>query len=265
MSVTNADLVVVASANMPEDDVSLSGGVVDLAVKMTFTDIDVADTVNIVSDNANDDIVLRVFGKDASGADVTEDLTLSSGTATTPDAGAQTFLTIDKVVKQSGTRAAGATVTLYRTSAGDPLATFEAASVSPTDTEITTVRKIFYDATSGAAQKLLYEKVFYHNNNATFTLSDANIQIEAFTPPGSLTFAVGLSATLDDSASVAQRLDTAPGGVSFVAPGVDVAVANSQNHSPGSDQGVWIRITIPLSHAAVQSSTFTLVEAGGTL
>jgi len=265
MSVVAADLVVIASANMPEDDSSTSGGAADESVKMTFTDIDITDTLNMVSDTAGDAGVFRVFGKDATGADITEDFTISG---TSVQAGTLNFRTIDKIVKQSGSRNAGATVTVYRTSTGAPLATLEAVNVSPTGVEIDAIRKIFFDVASGAAQIAVHEKVFYHNENATFTLSDANVQIVSFTPPGTLVFALALEDSLDGSESVSDRIDDEPSNIvggSFQAAGTDIAVPNSQNHSPGSNAGCWIKMTVPIGHAAVVSSTFTLQETGNTL
>ena len=54
MSVSASDIVVYGSANMPEDDSSTSGGAIDTATKVIFTDISATDSVECVSDNAGD-------------------------------------------------------------------------------------------------------------------------------------------------------------------------------------------------------------------
>jgi hypothetical protein len=125
--------------------------------------------------------------------------------------------------------------------------------------EITEVRVPFYDAAAPASGTTdYYEKIFCKNTNGTTSLTSAVIK-EASDPSGKIGF--GLAATLDDTASVANRL-TAPGGISF--DSADKNVANSQNLTPGSAQGIWLKLSLASTDVATKT-TYTPRVQGNTI
>lgn len=115
--------------------------------------------------------------------------------------------------------------------------------------EIMEVRRPFYNAAAPATgTRDYYEKVFFKNTNGTTSLTSAIVK-EASDPSGKISF--GLASTLDDTASVTDRL-TAPGGVTFDSS--DKNVANSQNLTPGTAQGVWLKLSLAAGDAATKTS-----------
>jgi hypothetical protein len=175
MSVIAGDLVLYGAANMPEDDSSLTGGAIDLSTKIVHTALAAADTIDAVSDDALDtDQVYTIHGYDAAGSKKTEDLSLAG---LTKDEGSQTFERITKIVKKSGSALAG-TVTFTRHTGGSTIVTMESAADAAAGTEIDAVRTPFYGLASDPDNtKTAYEKVFFRNNNAATTLTDALIRL----------------------------------------------------------------------------------------
>lgn len=96
MSVSASDIIIYASANMPESDTTTSGGAIDTTTKMVFTDIAATDNVTVVSSNAGDTTqTCTVYGRDSTGVLVNEVLNLNG---TTRVVGAQNFERISKIV-----------------------------------------------------------------------------------------------------------------------------------------------------------------------
>ena len=129
--------------------------------------------------------------------------------------------------------------------------------------EIMEVRKPFYDAiaeASGGSNKKYYEKVFLKNTHATLALTGATIA-EIADPSANVAF--GLAATLDDTATNgANNRLVAPGGITFDSSTKNVA--NSQNHTAGAAQGVWLEWTADAGDAAVKT-TWEVREAGASI
>lgn len=130
--------------------------------------------------------------------------------------------------------------------------------------EITEVRRLFYDAAAdaaGGADKSYYEKVFFYNTNATLALTNAVIS-EVSDAAGVVDFA--LESVLDgtDTNGTGNNRQVAPTGYTF--DSTQKNVANSQNHSPGSGQGVWLRLTL-VAGAAAQKTSVTMRESGTTV
>lgn len=249
MSITAAELIVYGSANMPEANGTTSGGAIDAAVKMLFTDIAATDSVIFVSSNAADTMNITVTGRDAAGVIQAETKALNGTTPTA--ATTQTFERILKIVLAS---TAAGTITITRNTGGATIATMEAG--------ITSVRRLFYDAAadaSGGSSRSFYEKVFVKNTNSTLTLTNAQIAENA-DPTGNITF--DLEDAVNDNNSVADRLNTAPTGMlgSFdnstkSVPGNAIAA--------GSRIGVWVKLTLAAGTAAAKS-TWTLRATGTT-
>ena len=130
MSVSSSDIIVLGSANMPENDSSTSGGAIDTATKIIFTDISATDEVEIVSDSGSDTSqTVTIYGRDSGGNIVSEAETLNGTTVVTT---AQTF---ERILKITLNTAAAGTVTVRKESDNVTIATMAAG--------ITTVRRPF--------------------------------------------------------------------------------------------------------------------------
>ena len=87
MSVLPSDIVVYASANVPEADGVTVGGAVDFTKRMDFSDISPSGTLDAVSSSPSDTATQIKYGvRDPSGAEQVVTATL---TGTTPVVGAQ--------------------------------------------------------------------------------------------------------------------------------------------------------------------------------
>lgn len=249
MAVVDAEIVVYGSTTMAEDDTTTQiGGAINTAVEVIFTDIDVAGTVEALSDGTDTrDLTITYYT--ASGVKASETKTLTSGTAVGFSA------TMDAIVKMVLSSSDGSrTVTVRKSSAGATLKT-----IGP---NVTTVKRVFYDALANAsgATKKFYEKVFFKNTNSTDDLSTASISEQA--DPGSVV-AFALESSLDgtgDNGASNTRL-TAPSGFTFDSTAKNVA--NGGVLEGGTAQGVWLELTL-VAGAAPADTSFTLRLTGVT-
>jgi hypothetical protein len=130
--------------------------------------------------------------------------------------------------------------------------------------EVTQVRRPFYNAEanpSGGATKYYYEKVFIRNNNTTIALTNASIA-EQSDPSAKVDFALESTLNGTDTNGSGNNRQVAPAGYSF--DSATKNVANSQNHSPSSGQGTWMRLTLAGGDAA-QNTYWVPREAGSTI
>lgn len=108
MAVEARDIIFFGSAVMAEDDsTSNIGGAIDRSVKMVFTDISTTEVLQVVSDNASDtNVLVNIYGRDGSGALVSEEITTNG---TTAQSGATSFERILKVLINDAAGAGGGT------------------------------------------------------------------------------------------------------------------------------------------------------------
>lgn len=247
MSIVASDIKVYGSAVMPDDDTTTAiGGAIDLTTKIEFTDIASSGKLNLVSSNAGDTMNMTVYGRNASGELINEIVALSG---TTP---VQTTLDYERILKLSIASTAAGTITVTAYTGG--------ASIMTLEPGILQARKPFYNAATPASSSVsFYEKVFFKNTNGTLSLTSAQI-IKQTDATGKITFA--LETTLDGTGTNgANNRQVAPssGVGSF-----DVNtknVANSQNHSSGKGQGVWLCLTLASTDVATKT-TVTMRETG---
>ncbi len=247
MSILSTELITYGSANMPEDNVSTSGGAIDLTTKVVFTDIAVTDSVEFVSDNAADTMNITVYGRTAAGAITSETKALTGTSPTTA-----TTATFERILKVVLASAAAGTVTVRRATGDTTIATMEAG--------ITTVRRLFYDSAadaSGGSSRDFYEKVFVKNTNGSLTLTNAQIAEQA-DPGANITF--DLEDAVNDNNSTASRLNTAPTGMLGTFTGATKSVPGSAL-AAGASIGVWLKLTLAAGAAAAKN-TYTLRTTG---
>ena len=239
-----SDLKTYQSASMPEDDVSASGGGINTLGLVEFTDLAANDTLEAVSDNTADTMTLTITGRDAGSAIVSEALALNGTTVVPFTATLKNFL---KAVLAS---APAGTITIRRSGGGATVATIGPGKTS--------VRRMFYDSSSEAAQTIRYEKIFVRNEHAVDTLNSAAIKLTA---DPSASIRVGAAPAKDDTASVADR-KTSPASVTFVDDGVSQNVPGG-TLAAGEAIGIWAEFTRGAGAVAVWD-TFSVEISGSS-
>jgi len=256
MAIVASDLKAWASVATPEDDSSTSGGIIQDdahasgGVKIAFTDISAADTVEVISDGS-DTRTVTVTGRLASGAIDSDAIVLNGATFV---AGAKTFKNILKIVLSA--KDAARTVTVRKASDDVTIATLEPNVIA--------VRRLFYDASvpsSGSTTR--YELIYLKNTHGTLALLAANAKLTS-DPVANLEIA--MAAAAGDTPSVANRL-TAPTGGNLTGAGFvndNVALAHpSTDQAAGGRIGIWLKQTLTAGDPAFES-TWTIQHYGNT-
>lgn len=249
MSVSASDLIAYGSATMPDDDsVTDIGGAIDQSIRVSFTDISVSDTLNIVSSDGGDTMDVTVYGRDGQGVFVTETLTLNG---TTTVSGNQTFERILKVIVAS---AHAGTITITEASGGSTLMNIESGVLE--------VRRPFYSAVSedsGGAQRTYYDKVFIKNTNSSKALTESTIS-ETADPSGNVAFDLEDVLNGSDTNGSGNNRQVAPSGYTFDSTAKSVAGGDLTTTDA---QGVWLELTLPAGESPADTS-FTLTTEGNT-
>jgi hypothetical protein len=243
MPVAASDLVAYAAASMPDDDVSTSGGAIDLLRYVDFTPIAADDDLEVVSDDAADTTQTATLeGRLADGSLGSEVVTLDG---TTPVV-FSTLGVIERVLSFELSTAAAGTVTLRRSVGGATVRVLAAGQRG--------FVSMFRKAASEANPTDRYEKFFWKNEHATLALASAEVKQSA-DPQATITHA--LATAVDDTGSVTNR-KTAPAGLVF-----DDTAKTVPGGSLGAGEtiGVWLRLTRAGDAPAVKD-TYTSEIAG---
>lgn len=243
-SIVTADLVAYASANMPSDDVSTSGGAIDTLRRCDFTQMAANDTVRFKSSSASDTTQTgTITGRKADGTIATETLTINGTTNVTF---ANTY---ERILKFELSATCLGTVTVERTTGPTTIRTVPIGERG--------FMAIFRQLSSDpSTTKTFYCKFFWKNTNGSLALTSASVAENA-DPSGDVTHA--LDAALDATTSVAARTTT-PG---FTFDNTAKNVPNGQNLSSGSGIGVWLLLTLAAGAAALKT-TYTSELDGQT-
>jgi hypothetical protein len=251
MPIVAADIIAYGSASMPDDDTPTGiGGAIDTAVKVVFVDISATDTVEILSSSASDTSqTVTIYGRNAAGELISEAETLAGTSVQT------TTAAFERILKIVMSATAVGTITVRKQTDDVEIATLEVG--------LTEVRRPFYDAAaeaSGGAARAYYEKIFLKNTHGSLSLTSA-VVLENADPSANLSF--DLESTLDgtDNNGAGDR-QTHTGGYTFDSASKNVA--NSQNLSSGSGQGVWLKLDLAAGEAADNTSV-TMRVTGNTV
>lgn len=250
MPIQAGDIVIYGSQVMPEDETTQNvGGAIDLTTLVIFTDIDVPGTIEVRSTNDGDNTQdLTVTGRSSGGSILTETVTLNGITTVALSNTYERFMKFELDGVTIGN------VIVRKTGNAGDIAIFPAG--------VTTIRQPFYLASSdvsGGAPRDFHEKIFVRNDHATLDLTEARI-LEQADPGANITFA--LESTLDGSDdNGANGRQTEPVGYTFDSNAKNVA--NSQNHTSQTAQGVWLKLTLAAGDLP-QKNTYTLRETGKT-
>lgn len=236
MPITAADLVFYGAANHAEDDSSTQGGAIDLLVKVAMVFMAANDTIDVVSDNAGDTTqTVTVTGRLATGAIDTEVFTLAG---TTPQVGSTTFERVLKVVMSA---TATGTITIERATGPVTIATLEPG--------LTSVRGLFFDASSDSGTKTLYEKFFAKNEHGTLTLTNATSEL-TLEPSAVADYLMAVEDAVDDTNSAANRVTAPTGQSTFRQINVKESIPGGGDLAAGEAIGIWIQMDLAADNAA---------------
>lgn len=246
MSVVAADLVAYHAATQSDQDAIAVGGAIDPLRRPDFTQLAANDDVEALSSNAGDTTqTVTVTARNAAGSVVSETKTLTGTTAII----FSTLGVVERILKVELSATTTGSITVRRSVGGATIRVIPAG-----ERGFSAVHRQGSSSTSGAID--YYAKFFWKNTNATNALLSAQVSQSA-DPTGLVTH--GLAASVDDSGTTTNR-QTAPGGVTFAdtaanVPGTDLAA--------GSAIGVWLKLSLAINNAAINSS-YTSQIAGST-
>jgi hypothetical protein len=235
VSIVAADLVLFASANMPDDDASTAGGAIDLLRRLDFTQLAADDDVEAISSNAGDTMNLTITARKPDGTVVAETKALTGTTA----AIFATIGTVERILKAELASAPAGNVTVRRSVAGATVRVIPAGERG----FVAMFRKLAADVASGSTRNF-YAKGFWKNTHATLALLTAMVKQNA---DADARITHLLASAVDDTNTVANRV-TAPGAAitqdpdtfddnDKTVPGTDLA--------PDTAIGVWFRMQLP--------------------
>lgn len=247
MSITAAELIAYSVASIPIDDVSTSGGAIDATRRPVFTQF-TSNAVLSLTSSAADTRVVAVTGRDATGAVVTENMTLNG---TTEVLSTNTYERIQSVyaASSSGTL----TITVKQGAGGSVVTTIPINEIG--------FHMMFQNAASAASTQTRFEKMFWKNTDATLTLTSSTMTL---TVDASTKINIGVETSTGGTTSVANRL-AVPANPTFVGVGTAQNIPGTgANLAAGVAIGVWVRQSL-LSNDAAQKNSFTTQLAGNTV
>jgi hypothetical protein len=248
MSITAAELIAYGAASRPTDDSSTCGGAIDANDRPVFTQLASNSALEVVSSSGSDTTqIVTVTGRDAASVLQTSTATLTGAVA----AALSPATVFERVLTCHMSGTALGIVTLRKVSAGATVGTIPIGELG--------FFAMFINSFSSASPQTRYEKLFMKNTDGTLALTSSTITLTA-DPIGGV-FTAGVAATLNDTATVANR--TNDPGVVYAAFNVAQSVPNSGNLTAGAAIGVWIRQLLGVSQAPAKSS-FTVTVAGNT-
>ncbi len=246
MAVTASDIVIYASQEKPKNDTATAGGDINTSLRVTFTDIVATDVVELFSSDNSDSGNVVITGRNAAGILLNETIAVSG---TTTVSGSQQF---ERIISA-----------IYPSPSGD--ITLRDAS---TDASIGIIynnesgfERIFYDATAnqaGGDDKILYEKVFVRNNNASTALNTVTVG-EVST--GLYTIIQFGLEEIKQSSETTMNRTIAPTGVNIFGDNASSGLPQDGFLTPLDYQGVWLKLT--LEDGASTSNSFYRLQIDG--
>jgi hypothetical protein len=246
MSIIAAELIAFSVASIPTDDTSTSGGAIDATRRPVFTQFTSNAVVSLISDGT-DVRVVTITGRDATGAVVTENVTLTNAVEVLS---VNTYERIQSVnvASSSGTR----TITVKQGAGGSTVTTIPINEVG--------FHMMFQNAASAAGTQVRHEKMFWKNTNSTLTLTTSTMTL---TVDASTKINIGVETSTGGTTSVANRL-AVPANPTFVGVGTAQAIPGGGNLAAAATIGVWVRQSLA-SNDAAQKNSFTTQLAGNTV
>lgn len=252
MPIANTDLILFASANMPDIDTGTNGGAIDLLRRVDFTQIAANDDIEVISTSASDTQNCTITARSTTGAVVQETAALT-GTS------AKIFATIgvvERVLQVELASIAIGTITVRRSVAGATLRDIPIGERG--------FMALFRKTTSNPSTTAnYYTKCFWKNNHATLALTTALVKQNA-DPDARITHLLGTA--VDGSTTSTNRV-TAPA----VGDTQDPDTFDDTDKSvPGADLAalatiaVWFRLQLPAGDAA-HRTTYTTELTGNTV
>jgi hypothetical protein len=219
-------MVLYGAISRPEDDVSVSGGAIDVTHRPLRYELSWRSLIQVVSTGFDDIRTVTIYGQDITGNDASGTISLQ---AMSPVSGVIEFLRVDKIEVSSAHPT-------YTISVIQQLGALVIHQINPGETG---AFRMFLNANSNTVEPLdRHEKLFWKNTDDSDVPTEATVQL-SHDAIGKLT--IGLEATIDGTQSVPTRLDDP--GVTFYDDNIAVGVPGGTLPA-GSAIGVWIRQTL---------------------
>jgi hypothetical protein len=250
MAILASELIAYASANVPTDDTSTSGGAIDATRRVIFTNtVPSTQALKLKSDGA-DVRVARVTIRKADGTLITENVTLNGTTAVTMTNSAERVTKVDlyNAANTAPTSDAARTVTVYLNDG-----TTVVQAIPPN--EIGFLAFFTNSSSDPSTTKTRYEKFFMKNTNGTLALQTPTVQL---TTDASGKLTIALANANDDTGSVANRT-TLPG--SITAFGTTAISVPAGSIASGAAVGVWVKQALSAGDAPIKN-TFQTTTVG---
>lgn len=250
MPVVSTDLVLYASANLPDADTGSAGGAIDLLRRLDFTQLAANAAIEAVSSAAGDTMNLTIEARRPDGSVVSETKALNGTTAIDFTVNG----TVERILKAELASAPAGTITVRSDGAGTTYRTIAAGERG--------FWMMFRKTSSDpAAQRDYFTKAFWKNNHATLALQSAVVKQNA-DPDARITHL--LASAKADTATSTNRL-TAPAAGDTQDPDTfddtDKTVPGG-TLGAGETIGVWLRLRLPAADVP-HRTTYTL-ELSGT-
>jgi hypothetical protein len=230
-----ADLVLYASANMPDADAGTNGGAIDLLRYLDFVQIAANDDIEVVSSSASDTQNCTIVARTPSGSIIQETKALTGTTA----AIFSTLGVVERVLSMELASNSVGTVTVRRSVAGATL-----RAIPPGKRGFLMPFRKAASSPSGTVN--YYAKGFWKNEHGSQALLSAVVKQNA-DPDSRITHL--LANAVDDTATSTNRI-TAPSAANTQDPDT---FDDSDKNVPGGDLaagaaiGVWFRLQLPTS------------------
>lgn len=246
MPIVAGDLVQYLSASRPEDDVSTSGGAIDLTARPLDAQFSGAARPEIDSDNGGDAMNVTIDGRNAAGEFITETKALNGTSAVLFDA------TFERILNISIASGPAGTVTVAEGTGGAVRHTFAPGE------QVAAI--LFQQAASDPSSgKTRYEKTFWKNQHGSLSLTTAEVTL--ITDAAGL-YEIAVSDSIDDTESVTDRED-APSGETFVDDDVAASVPGG-SLAAGEAIGVWVKQILGAGEAAAKTTLETQLSGNTT-
>ncbi len=244
MPIVSSELVKYGAANRPQDDTSTAGGDIVAAARPTLAHFSANAVAALISDGT-DTRTGTVFGRRDTGILDSEAFTLTSAVEVVLT---KTWQYLTEVILDSADGAR--TVTVRQGSGGTTRAT-----LVPNQT---VSHIMFINSASEASPVTRYDLEYWRNDNATLTLTSAQVRLTA-DPASKIRIGVH---TAKGSAGTITNRKTAPGGVTFVDDGVFQNVPTNQL-AAAERIGLWIEQQLASSDTP-RKETYTTELSGQT-
>lgn len=252
MPIVSGDLKCYASANMPENEIGVSGGAIDLTTVILSFPMGaepVATQPKLQSANTGDTMNITVYGRTPAGELISEVKALTGTSVTTALTN-----TYERILRMVAASAPAGNVSVLMNNGTTVIAVLPAGKIGS--------RTLFYDAVSETSEVFRYEKIYWRNEHATLTLNAAVLRITADpSEDANHDMQVGVETGASQSTGNRKTAPSSPSTVTFVDENIDIVITSL---AASASKGLWGRQRLG-GNASANKSSFTTELAGTTV